>query len=287
MKPSIVTIGNFDGMHRGHQYMLRQVADRARALEVASFAVTFEPHPQSVLHPEHKPPKLMEPEEKARLLRAAGMDQVWVCPFTHELSLLTPRQFMGMVSDRQPIAELWIGADFALGRGRSGTVAVLSEIGSDHGWAVHVVSPYREANQVVSSTAIRALLASGEVASAARLLGRPYGLWGQLEGAGNPPREMCVSADRAIPGPGEYLARLRRRSADTEIPLVQSLDRLTEEEGWSAARVVIRPGDLPRPGDQHCRIEVGSADLPAASGSVVLQFLGRTAEPGSLSAALQ
>lgn len=171
---AIVTIGNFDGVHLGHQYMLGQVVDRARALGLSSFAVTFDPDPQEVLYPERPHRTLTAPAEKVELMRKVGIDRVWVCPFTLELSRLEPEQFLEMVSDRQPMAELWVGSDFAMGRDRSGTVGVLAALGAKQGWGLHVVPPFRMNGAVVSSTQIRALLERGDAEGAEALLGRRW-----------------------------------------------------------------------------------------------------------------
>src|SRR5205814_7004551 len=104
---AIVTIGNFDGVHLGHQKLVHQVADRARALGLCSMAVTFEPHPEQVLFPERKLMHLSTPEEKVEILHANGMEDVWVCPFTTELARLEPEDFMRLVTERRPMAELW------------------------------------------------------------------------------------------------------------------------------------------------------------------------------------
>ena len=143
-----------------------------------SFAVTFEPHPERVLFPEGKLTSLSTAEERRQLLCDSGIDDVWVCPFTPELARLEPEEFMRLVTERQPIAELWVGADFALGRGRAGTLGVLADIGAHLGWALHMVPPYTLEGQVVSSTAIRTLLAAGAVRGVADLLGRNYSVSG-------------------------------------------------------------------------------------------------------------
>src|SRR5688572_16376740 len=103
--------------------LLRQVVDRARVLGLRSFAVTFDPHPERILVPHRRLLTLTNAREKEDLIRASGVDDVWTCPFTAELSRLAPEEFIHLVTDRQPIAELWVGADFALGRGRSGTIS--------------------------------------------------------------------------------------------------------------------------------------------------------------------
>ena len=210
-KPAIVTIGNFDGVHLGHQKLVQQVVDRARALGLCSLAVTFEPHPEQVLFPERKLNHLSTSEEKQRILQASGIDDVWVCPFTTELARLEPEDFMRMVAEREPLAELWVGADFALGRGRRGTIAVLSEIGSAMGWCLHMVPPLTLEGQVVSSTAIRTLLAAGAVRGAADLLGRNYRVAGQLEGD-----ELSVEPLRTLPRPMAYEALVHQNGAAHE-----------------------------------------------------------------------
>jgi riboflavin kinase/FMN adenylyltransferase len=198
-KPAIVTIGNFDGVHLGHQMLLKQVVDRARALDLCSFAVTFEPHPEQVLFPERNLLHLSNSQERQELLTAQGIDFIWVCHFTVDVARLEPEEFLRLVAERQPIAELWIGADFALGRGRKGTIAVLSELCGAAGWGLHMVPPYRLEGQVVSSTAIRTLLSTGSVRGAADLLGRPYTVPGTLDGY-----VFSSEPQHALPRPGAY-----------------------------------------------------------------------------------
>jgi riboflavin kinase/FMN adenylyltransferase len=194
MKPAIVTIGNFDGVHLGHQKLINQVVDRAHALNLRSFAITFDPHPERVLVPERKLTFLSTAEERRDLLQQSGIDSVWICEFTRELARLEPEDFMRLVTDRQPIAELWVGADFALGRGRKGTIAVLAELGAASGWGLHIVAPHTLEGQVVSSTAIRTLLAAGAIRGAADLLGRSYSVPGTIEGDA-----LLVDPLRAVP----------------------------------------------------------------------------------------
>src|SRR5438270_11108496 len=119
-KPAIVTIGNFDGVHLGHLMLVRQVVERAHALGLCSFAVTFDPHPEQVLYPERKLTYLSTADERRLLMQECGIDNVWVCPFTIELARLEPEEFVRLIVEREPMAELWVGADFALGRGREG-----------------------------------------------------------------------------------------------------------------------------------------------------------------------
>ena len=209
MKPAIVTIGNFDGVHLGHQKLIQQVVDRSRALDLHSFAITFDPHPEQVLVPERKLTYLSTAEERCAILQQSGIDSVWICPFTRELARLEPEEFMRLVTERQPIAELWVGADFALGRGRKGTIAVLAELGAASGWGLHMVAPHVLEGQVVSSTAIRTLLAAGAIRGAADLLGRVYSVAGDIRGD-----NLIVDPLRAVPKSGiAYEAQLTQNEA--------------------------------------------------------------------------
>jgi riboflavin kinase / FMN adenylyltransferase len=242
--PAIVTIGNFDGVHLGHQMLIRQVVDRAQALGLCSFAVTFDPHPEQVLFPERQLTHLSTSQERTAILREFGIDDVWVCPFTMEIARLEPDEFMRLVTDRQPVAELWVGADFALGRGRKGTIAFLAEMGGALGWGLHMVPPYRLEGQTVSSTAIRTLLSAGAVRGAADLLGRIYSVPGELDNS-----MLTVEPLRTLPRAGVYEAQVRPDGRDD-----------THD-----ARAVV----LPEPG----RVRLDARSLPA--GLVHVDFLRR------------
>jgi riboflavin kinase/FMN adenylyltransferase len=122
---------------------------------------------------------------------------------------------MRLVMDRQPLAELWVGADFALGRGRRGSLSVLSEIGVAYSWALHIVPPLRYEGQIVSSTAIRTLLAAGAVRGAGDLLGRTYGVPAEITPAG----EACVSPERALPRAGIYDVEIRQDTVSAEVKI--------------------------------------------------------------------
>jgi len=171
--PAIVTIGNFDGFHRGHQHLARQVVERARMLGLPACAVTFDPHPRDVLRPDSGELRLTPTREKMKLLRLAGMQDVWVCSFTPEIARMEPSDFLRLISARWPIAELWVGQDFALGRARSGSVDVLGRLGFEQGWRLQLVSPLQVEGEVVSSTRIRNLLDEQRHKEASSLLGRP------------------------------------------------------------------------------------------------------------------
>jgi riboflavin kinase / FMN adenylyltransferase len=171
---SIVTIGKFDGVHLGHRYLLRQMADYAHARGLDACVVTFDRHPFEVLRPADAPLRLSTIEEKVHLLREAGADAVWVCPFTPHLARLGAAEFVALIRERWPLTELWVGEGFALGRNRAGTIDVLRALAEQQGWAVRVIQPAEVDAEPVSSTRIRALLSAGYAAEAQRLLGRPF-----------------------------------------------------------------------------------------------------------------
>lgn len=211
--PVVATIGAFDGIHRGHHLLLGQVVDRARALGIASLCVTFDPHPDLVLYPDRHLKYLTDRAEKERVLRQLGLDRVLVVEFTRELSMLSPEEFLGQIRESCELAELWVGGDFALGRGRSGTIATLAEIGRTEGFALHVVPPRRADHEVISSTFIRSLLSQGNVRHANQLLGRRYRISGSVEAGaargrqlGFPTANVHLDPQRALPADGVYVA---------------------------------------------------------------------------------
>jgi len=183
---TVVTVGTFDGVHRGHQAVLAEIVRRARARDLESVVVTFEPHPLEVVNPAAAPRLLTLPEERQRLLAQAGVDSVAVLPFTRELAELSPEQFMREVlRARFGMQELVLGYDHGFGRGRTGDLDVVRRIGRADGFAVDVVEPVRDNGQPISSTLIRAAVAHGDLALADRWLGRPYSALGVVErGAG-------------------------------------------------------------------------------------------------------
>jgi riboflavin kinase/FMN adenylyltransferase len=212
-RPVVATIGAFDGIHRGHHLLLGQVVDRARALGLSSLCVTFDPHPDIVLYPERHLTYLTDRADKERVLRQLGLDEVLFIEFTRELSMLNPDEFLGLIAEKHPLAELWVGSDFALGRGRSGTITALAEIGRTEGFALHVVPPRRADRETISSTFIRSLLSQGKVRHANRLLGRRYRISAPVEAGaprgrllGFPTANIKPDERRALPADGVYAA---------------------------------------------------------------------------------
>lgn len=208
---TILTIGAFDGVHRGHQALIHTVVDRARATGRLATLITFHPHPVVVLAPDRAPPYLTTPGEKAALLERLGIDLVVLLSFDRRLAATPARDFMEMVSRQLKVRELWVGSDFALGRNREGTVPRLQELGQELGYHVHVIEPVLGSGEVISSSRIRTLLREGLVEDATRLLGRYPSLSGEVvPGAhrghrlGFPTANLEVRPERAIPADGVY-----------------------------------------------------------------------------------
>ncbi len=176
-KGAVVTVGTFDGVHRGHQAVLGEIVRRARGLRTDSVVVTFDPHPLEVVNPGAAPRLLTLPAERARLLAASGVTRVVTLPFTPELARLTPEEFVRDVLQAQVgLRELVLGHDHGFGRGRSGDVETVRRIGAADGFAVDVVEAVQDDGRAISSTLIRVALAHGDLRLAARWLGRGYGV---------------------------------------------------------------------------------------------------------------
>jgi riboflavin kinase/FMN adenylyltransferase len=209
-----VTVGVFDGVHRGHLYLLSRLQERARALGLASGVVTLHPAPIQVLHPERRIAYLSSLEERVELLRDAGVDFVAPVTFTSELAQLSARDFVHLLVEELRLKFMLEGPDHAVGRGREGTVTVLADLGREMGYEFEVLEALTEGELVVSSTAVRSALAGGAMRQVTGLLGRPFSLRGPVvEGArrgktiGFPTANIAVGADRALPPFGVYVTR--------------------------------------------------------------------------------
>jgi riboflavin kinase/FMN adenylyltransferase len=215
---TVVTIGNFDGVHLGHRAILARVITRARELEAQAVAVTFEPHPLKVLRPEMQMPLLTTPEQKINLLAAAGLEGVVVLPFNREFAALPARDFVQRYFlERLQVREVVVGHDYCFGRGREGNIDLLKEMGEKHGFTVQVVWAVEADGAVVSSSLIRAMLRLGKVEEAARLLGRHYGVVGRVvQGKGRGAKLLGVPTanirpeNELLPATGIYAVRVRR-----------------------------------------------------------------------------
>lgn len=205
---TVLTVGTFDGVHRGHRAVLDEIARRARASGLTSVLVTFEPHPLEIVNPQAAPPLLTLADEKREILKRSPVDQVEFVTFTPELRNLAPEQFVREVLEaRFHIAELVIGHDHGFGKGRAGDVELLRRIGAEDGFAVDVVpAVLLEDGRAISSTMIRRAVAGGDLATAARALGRLYSVSGVVERGMGRGRTIGVpTVNLAPPSPRKLL----------------------------------------------------------------------------------
>jgi riboflavin kinase/FMN adenylyltransferase len=178
---SVLTIGNFDGVHRGHQALLQLLTDKARALALPAVVLTFEPHPREYFAPADAPARLASLREKLLLLAACGVDRVHVCRFDARLAALDAEQFIERILVRGlSVRHLIIGDDFRFGARRQGDFALLQAQGASLRFGVEAMHTLDADGERISSSAVRAALAADDLAHAARLLGRPYSIAGRV-----------------------------------------------------------------------------------------------------------
>lgn len=181
LKSPVAAIGLFDGVHRGHQAILQKAVERNRAIAGTPMAVTFYPHPLSVLAPKLVPPLLLSLEERVRAFERLGIEVALIIPFTRPFSLLTAEDFVRRVLvERLRVREVVVGHDFGFGAGRSGTVATLRSLGHRYGFKVHVVQPVKVEGKRVSSRNIREAIRAGDLKKAQRLTGRLAAVTGRV-----------------------------------------------------------------------------------------------------------
>ncbi|HEY2804586.1 MAG TPA: bifunctional riboflavin kinase/FAD synthetase [Gemmatimonadales bacterium] len=205
---TVVTVGTFDGVHRGHGAVLDEIARRARASGRRSVLVTFDPHPLEIVNPQAAPQLLTLADEKRQILSQSPVDEVAFVPFTPVLRDLSPDAFVREVLEaRFRIAELVIGHDHGFGRDRSGDVEFLRRLGATDGFAVDVVpAVLLPDGRPISSTLIRRAIAGGDLDTAARALGRRYSVSGQVEqGAGRGKTIGIPTINLALPSPRKLL----------------------------------------------------------------------------------
>lgn len=208
---SVVTIGSFDGVHIGHQRLIRRVREAAVRAGMRSVAVTFDPHPRCVVDPSGCPPMLSSLDERIELLGRAGAERVVVLAFTQELRTWSADRFAIALVERLGMRRLLVGPGFALGHGREGTIDFLRDVGRQRGFTVTSIAPSMRGGVAVSSGRIREAIATARFADAIAMLGRPYVLEGSVErgdgrgaGLGVPTANLRVDPGRCIPSPGVY-----------------------------------------------------------------------------------
>jgi riboflavin kinase / FMN adenylyltransferase len=217
--PTYLTIGNFDGLHLGHQALLRQLqaaagAEQTRPVPPQTGLVIFDPHPLAVLRPDQPLLLLTTPQERLTLAAGLGIDLGVIQTFTPELARLDARAFVTLLVERLGMVGLVVGPDFALGHKRSGTLDQLQLLGEELGYRLHVVEPVAQGATAVRSSVIRSALQTGDVQTAAALLGRPYPVTGiVVEGdrrgrqLGIPTANLSTPPAKLLPANGVYVTR--------------------------------------------------------------------------------
>jgi riboflavin kinase / FMN adenylyltransferase len=211
-RPTVLTLGVFDGLHLGHQLIMQTVVERARAIGAVPTVITFDPHPRAVLHPESAPPLLQTFDQKIEGFGVLGIEQTIVIRFTQEFSEIRAHQFLAdVVKDRLHAAEVYLGKGFAFGHNREGNIDLLKTVGKELGFVAGEVPEVSLRGRRVSSSKIRELLMAGRVNLARRMLGRPYGVEGLVEHGAERGQQLGFPTanlhpqNRVIPRNGVYV----------------------------------------------------------------------------------
>jgi len=208
-----LTIGSFDGVHRGHQAVIHQLVEESRKNGTSSVVVTFYPHPVKVLRNDDAPYYLTSPEEKNRILKSLGVDTILTLHFDHTLASQNADTFIRTLHDQMKFSCLLIGSDFHLGANRSGDINTLTILGNELGYRVQVIALHQSSSKIISSSFIRELIKKGDLPQANDLLGRPYAVEGRIvhgDGRGKhiglPTANLEIWQERLLPGVGVYAA---------------------------------------------------------------------------------
>ena len=228
--PRAITIGNFDGVHKGHQQIMRRVRAIARERGWNSAVLTFDPHPSKLVAPKRAPRLLTTPVERAGLILEQGIDEVLILPFTPEIAKLTPEEFVEQILVSQLKARaVLVGDNFRFGNRAAGDAHTMEELGRKYGFTTEIVKAISWRGRVISSSEVRRLIEAGRVALACRLLGRPYALRGRVirgEGIGSKQTVPTLNLDtpaEVLPKVGVYLTRTRALKGPRNWPSITNV----------------------------------------------------------------
>lgn len=228
----IATIGNFDGVHLGHRRILERVVARAREAGRPSVALTFEPHPLSVLRPDHAPRRLQTLRQKEEALEAIGIENLLVIPFTRDFSLTEPEEFVrSVLMSRLAVSEVYLGSHFAFGRGKRGDIALLARMGPECGFVASSVEEVISDGEPISSTRIRSAISRGDVVRANAMLGREYEIDGLVAKGDKVGRKIGYPTinlepeNELHPADGVYVTQIHIRSFDRRFDCVTNIGR--------------------------------------------------------------
>jgi riboflavin kinase/FMN adenylyltransferase len=229
---AVATIGNFDGVHRGHQKILASVVERARERGRPGIAITFEPHPLKVLHPELAPKMIQTVLQREEMIEALGIDALLVIPFTRDFSLTEPEEFVeGFLAKRLAVSEILLGSHFAFGRGKRGNLDLLKAVGAASGFVAEGVGEVFHDDRPISSTRIREAILHGDIASANAMLGRPHALDGVIARGDRMGRKIGYPTinlrpeNELVPADGVYFSRVGFKSFGREFDCVTNIGR--------------------------------------------------------------
>jgi len=208
---TLLTIGVFDGVHAGHRYLLEKLQQRAAEKNLLSGVVTFNPHPQSVLHPHNQLPSLSSLDDRVKAFQELGIKIIAVLTFTPKVAQLSAREFMSLVNKQLKMRGIMVGPDFTLGRGGEGNIDLLRALGREMKFSVEVIPPYTIDGEVVSSTLIRQALVQGDMRKVERLMGHYFHLRSKVITSdkrgrvlGFPTANLDIRPQQALPGNGIY-----------------------------------------------------------------------------------
>jgi riboflavin kinase/FMN adenylyltransferase len=231
-KGAVATIGNFDGVHLGHQKILTAVVDRAREAGRPGVAITFEPHPLKVLHPELAPKMIQTLTQREETLERLGIDALLVVPFTRDFSLTEPEEFVSaFLRKRLAVSEILLGSHFAFGRGKRGNLDLLRALGPENGFGAEGVDEVFFEGAPISSTRIREAIAVGDIRSANAMLGRPHAMDGVIARGDRMGRKIGYPTinlrpeNELSPADGVYFSRAYFKSFGREFDCVTNIGR--------------------------------------------------------------
>ena len=244
IRPKALLIGNFDGVHRGHQQLIRLAVEAAKQFGGKAVALTFDPHPARILSPEHAPPLLTTLLRKRELLLAAGLDEVLVQQFTADFSTLSPEAFVQTTLAHLNIQTIFVGQDFRFGKDREGTHKTLTELGQHFGYTTEIVPSIRIEGEVVSSSRIRQALRTGDLKTAETLLGRPFDFDGQVVRGDRRGRTLgfatanLLTQTEALPKDGVYAVRVYLPIQNRKMPVAQGVMNIGTRPTFNAGRSI-------------------------------------------------
>ena len=243
-RPKTLLIGNFDGVHRGHQYLIRLAVEAAKEFGGEAVALTFDPHPTRILSPERAPHLLTTQARKRELLLAASLDEVLVQPFTTDFSTLSPEAFIQTTLAHLNIQKIFVGQDFRFGKDREGTHETLTELGQRFGYIIEIVPPIQIEREIVSSSRIRQALRGGDLKTAETLLGRPFDFDGQVIRGDGRGRTLgfatanLITQTEALPQDGVYAVRVHLPDQNGEATIAQGVMNIGTRPTFAAGRSI-------------------------------------------------